>query len=60
MEKQIVLVKEKESKATSPIFIDIDLLERLREVKQETKIPIQKLAEKFIKYGLENYVVVEE
>lgn len=56
---KLVLTKDKESKLTKPVFIDVDLLEGIKALKHETGLSIQKIAEKFIKYGLEN-VEIEE
>ncbi|MGF3066621.1 hypothetical protein ACQV2X_05450 [Facklamia sp. P12945] len=58
-EPKLILTKEKEAKATKPIFIDVELLDGIKELKQETGISIQRIAEKFIKYGIEN-VEIEE
>ncbi|MCW6661862.1 hypothetical protein NHG28_06430 [Aerococcaceae bacterium NML201209] len=60
MEQKIILVKEKENKQTSAVFVDNELLDGIRDIKNETGISIQKIVEKFIRFGLENYEIVEE
>ncbi|EFR30624.1 hypothetical protein [Eremococcus coleocola] len=57
---RLVIEKEKQAKAIKPVFIDVELLEQIKELKQETGWPIQRITEKFIRYGLENVEVVEE
>lgn len=57
--EQIKLVKEKKTVVTSAVFIDVEVIDRLKEIKQETNIPISRIAEIFIRMALKNYVVVE-
>ncbi|MDT2640672.1 hypothetical protein P7D31_11140 [Enterococcus dongliensis] len=57
MDKKLVLKAEKESKATMPVFIDIDQHQKLLALKSETGIPLRRLVEKFIEYGLDNVVI---
>ena len=52
MSGKIKIKKEKEPKATSAVFIDVDLIEQLKDIKSETGMPISKL--------VENHEVVEE
>ncbi|MFN0602675.1 hypothetical protein [Facklamia hominis] len=51
---RLVIQKEKESVATKPVFIDVDLLDAIKELKQETGVPIRRIIEKFVKYGINN------
>lgn len=60
MDKKLVLKAEKESKATMPVFIDIDQHQKLLALKSETGIPLRRLVEKFIRFGLENVVIENE
>lgn len=60
MSGKIKIKKEKEPKATSAVFIDVDLIEQLKDIKSETGMPISKLVEMFVTYGIENHEVVEE
>lgn len=57
MDKKLVLKAEKESKATMPVFIDIEQHQKLLALKAETGIPLRRLVEKFIEYGLDNVVI---
>ncbi|MCR8969306.1 hypothetical protein [Facklamia sp. 7083-14-GEN3] len=56
---KVILVKEVPSNVSRPILIDSDLLDQIKELKLETGIPIQKIVEKFIRFGLENTEVIE-
>nr|DAL95533.1 MAG TPA: hypothetical protein [Caudoviricetes sp.] len=57
MEKKLVLKAEKESKTTMPVFIDTEQHQKLLALKAETGIPLRRLVEKFIEYGLDNVVI---
>lgn len=57
MDKKLVLKAEKESKATMPVFIDTEQHQKLLALKAETGIPLRRLVEKFIEYGLDNVVI---
>lgn len=59
MKEKIKLVKEKKSIVTSGIFIDVEIIDRLKEIKKETNIPISRIAEVFLRMALENYIVVD-
>ncbi len=59
-DKKLVLKTEKDDKKTLPVFIGVDLLDQLKEVKSETNIPIRRIVEKCIRFGLENLVIEEE
>lgn len=60
MTEKLVLKSEKTDKTTLPVFIGVDLLDQLKEIKAETNLPIRKIVEKFIRYGLENVVIEDE
>ena len=60
MEQKLVLKAEKESKATMPVFIDTEQHQKLLALKAETGIPLRRLVEKFIEYGLDNVVIEDE
>lgn len=51
-EPKLILKKEKEIVATKPIFIDVNILNTLKEIKAETNIPMNKLAQEFILFGI--------
>lgn len=51
---KLTLKAEKPGKKKLPVFIDIDLLDQIKEVKSETNLSIQQIAEKCIAFGLEN------
>ncbi|WP_313631399.1 hypothetical protein [Enterococcus devriesei] len=59
MEK-LVLKAEKDDKKTLPVFIGIDLLDQIKEIKSETNIPIRRIVEKCIRFGLDNLEIEEE
>lgn len=60
MTEKLVLKAEKTDKTTLPVFIGVDLLDQLKEIKAEINLPIRKIVEKFIRYGLENVVIEDE
>lgn len=53
-EPKLILKKEKEVVATKPIFIDVNILNTLKEIKAETNIPMNKLAQEFILFGIQH------
>ncbi|MDK2844101.1 MAG: hypothetical protein PWP69_893 [Enterococcus sp.] len=53
-EPKLILKKEKEIVATKPIFIDVNILNTLKEIKAETNIPMNKLAQEFILFGIQH------
>lgn len=59
-DKKLVLKAERDDKKTLPVFIGIDLLDKLKEIKSETNIPIRRIVEKCIKFGLDNLIIEEE
>ena len=60
VQPRLVLTKEKEAKVTKPVFIDDELLDKIRDLKNETGISISKIVEKFVSYGLENVEIEEK
>lgn len=59
-EPKLTITKEKETKNTSAVFVDTDLLKGVKEIKAESGVSIQRIVEKFIKYGIENVEIIEE
>ena len=59
-EKQLVLKTEKVSKATMPVFIDIETHSKLVALKAETGVPIRKLTDMMLNFALENIVIEGE
>lgn len=59
-EDKLQLKKEKQVKATKGVFIDIDLHKQVSDINQETGLPIYKIVEAFIRYGIEHMVIVDE
>ena len=57
---KLQIIKEKETKNTSAVFINVDLLDAVKQIKQESGVSIQRIVEKFVKYGVENVEIVEE
>ena len=57
---RLIITKEKENKSTSAVFVDVELLDQVKLLKQETGWSIQKIVEQFIRYGIENVEIVEE
>lgn len=59
-EPRLILKKEKEIVATKPIFIDVNILNTLKEIKAETNIPMNKLAQEFILFGIQHMEIQDE
>ena len=59
-EEKLVLKKEKEVKATQPVFIDIEQHKVLLELKNETGIPLRRIIGKFIEFGFEHLEVISD
>lgn len=61
-EAKLTIVKNNEHRAKVLKIINIDerLHRQLAELKDETGVGIQQLAEKFIRFGIENVEIVEE
>lgn len=57
---RLTIVKEKETKNTSAVFIDVELLNAVKQIKQESGVSIQRIVEKFVKYGIENVEIIDE
>lgn len=60
MTEKLILKPEKESKATMPIFIDIETHSKLVALKAETGVPIRKLTDMMLNFALENIVIEGE
>ena len=59
-EPKLILKKEKEIVATKPIFIDVNIFNTLKEIKAETNIPMNKLAQEFILFGIQHMEIQDE
>lgn len=59
---KLILKKETaiSDKAKKPIFINADVHKQLTKIKNETGIPMIKIADAFLRYGIENVVIKEE
>lgn len=57
---KLTIYKTSEAKATKPVFIDTELLNRINEIKQETGVPINRLVDKMLRYALNNIEITEE
>ncbi|MDN5954539.1 MAG: hypothetical protein L0H99_11630 [Loigolactobacillus coryniformis] len=57
---KLVLTKQTESKAVKPVFIDAELHKQILDLKNETGISIGRIAEKFIRYGIQNVEIEDE
>lgn len=60
--KELILRKEASNSdnGTKPIFIDADAHKQVKQLKDETGIPMTKIINAFIRYGIENVIVKEE
>lgn len=45
---------------TKPIFVDVSILDSIREIKEETGIPMRRIVEQFIYYAMNNVEVVDD
>lgn len=52
--------KEKEVKATMPVFVSVEQHSQLLELESETGIQLRWILEKFIKHVIKNTIVKEE
>ena len=59
---KLILKKETtiSEKGKKPIFINADLHKQLTKLKDETGIPMTKIINSFIHYGIENVIIKEE
>ena len=57
---RLTIIKEKETRNTSAVFIDTDLIDAVKAIKQESGVSIQRIVEKFVKYGIENVEIIED
>lgn len=62
MAEKLVLRRQRPntSNGVKPIFVDAQVIKQLREVKEETGIPMGRLTEIFIAYAMKNIEVVNE
>ncbi|MFL2028123.1 hypothetical protein [Loigolactobacillus zhaoyuanensis] len=56
----LVLTKQPESRTVKPVFIDANLHRQLLDLKNETSIPIGRIVEKFVRYGIQNVEIEDE
>lgn len=59
-EPKLILVKQSESRVVKPVFIDAELHKQLLDLKNETGVSLGQIAEKFIKYGINNVEITED
>lgn len=57
---RLVLVKQTESKNVKPVFIDSEIHKQLLNLKNETGVPLGRIVEKFVKYGIANVEIEED
>lgn len=60
--KELILRKEKagSGNGTKPVFIDAELHKQIKALKEETDIPMTRIIDSFLRYGLTNVVIKEE
>lgn len=60
--KDLILRKEKagSGNGTKPVFIDAELQKRIKALKEETDIPMTRIIDLFLCYGLTNVVIKED
>jgi len=47
------------SGGVKPVFVDVDVLNSVREIKEETGIPMGRLVDRFITYAMKNIEVID-
>ncbi|WP_251948925.1 hypothetical protein [Levilactobacillus brevis] len=54
--KELILTKASNSavSGTKPVFIDIELHKQIKELKEETGLPITTIVNTFLRYGIDN------
>lgn len=54
--KELILTKTSNSvvNGTKPVFIDIELHKQIKELKEETGLPITTIVNTFLRYGIDN------
>jgi len=57
---KLILTKQNESKIVKPVFIDAELHKQILDLKNETGIPINRIIEKFVRYGIQNVEIVDD
>lgn len=62
MAEKLILRKQRvnENNGTKPIFVDVSILDSIREIKEETGIPMRRIVEQFIYYAMNNVEIVDE
>lgn len=62
MNEKLVLRKQhlNGNGGTKPIFVDISILDSIREIKEETGIPMRRIVEQFIYYAMNNVEIVDD
>lgn len=60
--KELILRKEKivSSNGTKPVFIDAELHKQIKALKEETDIPMTRIIDSFLRYGINNVVIKED
>lgn len=58
MEK-LTLEKEKLIQTTKPIYVNIDTWYKISQLKADTGVPIGKIVDKFLRWGIKNVEIVE-
>lgn len=61
MENKIILTREKPTAVggVKPVFLPAETIEQLKSLKEETGIPMGRLADQFIRFGLSRVEVVD-
>ncbi|WP_282803966.1 hypothetical protein [Secundilactobacillus kimchicus] len=56
MSDKLIITRERKTNETAvkPVFIHNDILDKIRDLKQETGVSIGRLVEAFIEYGLDH------
>lgn len=57
---KLVLTKEKEPSVTKPVFIGVDVHKQLLSLKEESGIPLVRIVDKILKFGIANLEIKED
>ncbi|MGA3472593.1 hypothetical protein ACA578_13465 [Lactiplantibacillus plantarum] len=62
MTEKLVLRKQhlNSNNGTKPIFVDVSILDSIREIKEETGIPMRRIVKQFLCYAMKNVQIVDE
>lgn len=62
MTEKLVLRKQhlNGNNGTKPIFVYVSILDSIREIKEETGIPMRRIVEQFLCYAMKNVQIVDE